>query len=258
MGASGGILTVPFPWLCAHRGLSVCCPENTLPAFGAALALGVHEIELDLWLSRDGVPVVMHDAKVDRTTDGKGVIASLDWADIRRLDAGARTGDAWRGVRVPRFEEALDFVQDDCLLNIHIKDPGPDGRLVVLVRDRLRAAGCVDTAYIAGDEDVLQAGVAHCPEIARACLAGQKEPARQVAIALRYRCRRVQFGRHADADCLRRAREAGLVCNLFWSDDAVDAREWVARGIDVLLTNAPHTLIVGGFAPAAGRGARSV
>ena len=57
--------------LCAHRGLSHACPENTLPAFGAAIALGVDEIEFDLWLSADGVPVVCHDPRVDRTTDGE-------------------------------------------------------------------------------------------------------------------------------------------------------------------------------------------
>ena len=77
----------PFPWLCAHRGLSQACPENTLPAFAAAIAAGAHEIEFDVWTSRDGVPVVCHDPSADRTTDGSGKLAELSWADIRRLDA---------------------------------------------------------------------------------------------------------------------------------------------------------------------------
>ena len=79
----------------------------TLPAFAAAMAAGAHEIEFDLWASRDDVLVVCHDAAVDRTTDGRGKVAELTWEEIRGLDAGIRLGDAWRGVRIPRLEEVL-------------------------------------------------------------------------------------------------------------------------------------------------------
>ena len=75
----------PFPRLCAHRRASHVCPENTLPAFGSAIALGAQEIELDLWMSAGGVPVACHDSSVDRTTDGEGPITEMDWADIQCL-----------------------------------------------------------------------------------------------------------------------------------------------------------------------------
>src|SRR5438876_9015920 len=64
----------PFPRVCAHRGLSGLCPENTLPAFAAAVALGADEIELDVWASRDGELVVCHDDDVARTSNGKGLV----------------------------------------------------------------------------------------------------------------------------------------------------------------------------------------
>ncbi|NOY80711.1 MAG: hypothetical protein GXP31_06865 [Kiritimatiellaeota bacterium] len=244
------ILDSPFPRLCAHRGLSAVCPENTVPAFAAAAALpGVHEIEFDLWLSRDGVPVVCHDPKLDRTTNGTGYVPELDWTDIRRLDAGVRRGEEWRGVRVPSLDEVIDAVDGRVGLNIHIKAPGPDNRLIHLVCDRIREYGDVETAYIAGDGPVLEAARQYAPEIARACLAAQDRPAQQIEAALRFECRRIQFGRNATAEHIVAARDANLICNLFWSDEPDDASRWCAKGIQVVLTNAAHTLAaVGGDA----------
>ena len=245
--SSRAIRESSFPWLCAHRGLSQVCPENTLPAFGAALGLGVQEIELDLWLSRDGVPVVCHDPRVDRTTDGQGVVTDMDWGEVRRLDAGVTYGESWRGVRVPCLDEVIALVDGRAGLNIHIKDPGPGGRLVHFVCDSLIREGLVETSYIAGDEDVLAASLAYAPEVPRACLAGQGDPVRQVGVAARYACRRIQFSRAVKATETGRAHDLGMVCNLFWSDEPEDAREYAANGIDVLLTNAAHRLAAGGI-----------
>lgn len=240
---AAAVLGAPFPRLCAHRGLSQACPENTIPAFAAAVAVpGVHEIELDLWLSRDGVPVVCHDPSIDRTTDGRGVITEMDWPAIAACDAGIRHGEAWRGVRLPRFEEVLDLVEGRAALNIHIKAPGPGGRLVRLVADLLRRRGMDRMAYIAGEEDVLEEALRYAPDIERDCLAGQGDPARMVAAAVRYRCSRVQFGRNVTPEAAAEAGARGLVRNLFWSDEVSDARRYVALGIDVVLTNCAHQL----------------
>ena len=77
---------MPYPRICAHRGFETAAPENTLPAFGAAIALGAQEIELDVRLSRDGVPVVCHDDRLDRISNGSGVVQDLTFEEIR-LDA---------------------------------------------------------------------------------------------------------------------------------------------------------------------------
>jgi glycerophosphoryl diester phosphodiesterase len=232
-----------FPRLCAHRGLSHACPENTLPAFAAALAIpGVHEIELDLWLSRDGVPVVCHDPRVDRTTDGRGLVTELDWPVIASFDAGIRHGEVWRGLRLPRFEEVLDLVDGRAAMNIHIKDPGTGGRLVHLVVELLRRYGLDRLGYLAGDEDVLAAALDYAPDVGRNCLAHQGEPERLVATALQYRCSRLQFGRNVTAEAAAEAKARGLVRNLFWSDEVEDARRYVALGIDVILTNCAQRL----------------
>ncbi len=240
---AAAVLAAPWPRLCAHRGLSQACPENTLPAFAADLAIpGVHEIELDLWLSRDGVPVVCHDPRVERTTDGHGLVAELGWPLLASLDAGVRHGEAWRGIRVPRFEEVLDLVDGRIGLNIHIKDPGPGGRLVRIVVDLLRRCGMDRLGYLAGDEDVLAAALAYAPDIARNCLARQEDTVQQVAAAVQYRCARVQFGRHVTVAAATAAKDHGMVRNLFWSDEINDARRYVALGIDVILSNCAHQL----------------
>ncbi|MFK0020923.1 glycerophosphodiester phosphodiesterase [Streptomyces sp. NPDC090798] len=96
-----------------HRGVMGVEPENTLRSFIAAQHAGLDLIELDLHLSKDGALVVMHDADVDRTTDGSGPIAEMTLAELRSLDAG-------HGERVPVFEEVLDAVRAP--LQAEIKD----------------------------------------------------------------------------------------------------------------------------------------
>ncbi|MEV5149758.1 glycerophosphodiester phosphodiesterase family protein [Streptomyces sp. NPDC052727] len=96
-----------------HRGVMGVEPENTLRSFVAAQRAGLDLIELDLHVSKDGALVVMHDAEVDRTTDGSGPIAEMTLAELRALDAG-------RGERVPVFEEVLEAV--DTPLQAEIKD----------------------------------------------------------------------------------------------------------------------------------------
>ncbi|MER6923581.1 glycerophosphodiester phosphodiesterase [Streptomyces spiralis] len=96
-----------------HRGVMGVEPENTLRSFVAAQQAGLDAIELDLHLSKDGALVVMHDADVERTTDGSGPIADKTLAELRALDAG-------KGERIPVFEEVLDAVRAP--LQAEIKD----------------------------------------------------------------------------------------------------------------------------------------
>lgn len=102
-------------------------PENTLRSFVHAEQAGMDLIELDLHLSKDGALAVMHDAEVDRTTDGKGAIADMTLAELRELDAG-------QGERVPVFEEVLDAVRSP--LQAEIKDVAAARTLAVVMRER--------------------------------------------------------------------------------------------------------------------------
>ncbi|MBT2508430.1 glycerophosphodiester phosphodiesterase [Streptomyces sp. ISL-98] len=119
-----------------HRGVMGVEPENTLRSFVRAEQAGMDAIELDLHLSKDGALVIMHDAEVDRTTDGRGAIADLTLAELRGLDAG-------QGERVPLFEEVLDAVKSP--LQAEIKDVAA-ARALAEVMHRRDLAGRVEVS----------------------------------------------------------------------------------------------------------------
>lgn len=110
----------PKPYIMAHRGNRVACPENTLAAFRRALDDGADIIETDVHLTADGVFVCIHDATVDRTTDGTGAVAALTLAQIKALSASyGREGFA--GERVPTLEETLALLPAHVALALELK-----------------------------------------------------------------------------------------------------------------------------------------
>jgi len=126
-----------FIW--AHRGASARSPENTLAAFFAALEDGADGIELDIQLTRDGVPVVLHDATLDRTTDGRGRLNRWLLRDLRRLDAGSWFDDRFAGEPVPLLEEVLSLFGGRLRLNLELKDGAAARPVLDLVRRFPRA-----------------------------------------------------------------------------------------------------------------------
>lgn len=107
-----------------HRGIKNVYPENTLLSFEKAIEIGVDMLEFDVHITRDGVPVIMHDLTVDRTCDGTGRICDLTLSEIKKLDAGIRFSAEYAGLRVPTLEEfcGLMAAHRDILLNVEIKD----------------------------------------------------------------------------------------------------------------------------------------
>jgi glycerophosphoryl diester phosphodiesterase len=112
----------------AHRGASGNAPENTLAAFRKAIALGASFIETDLQLSRDARFVAIHDATVNRTTNGQGAVHDMTLADLRKLDAGSWFGSEFAGERIPTLEEILEFSKkNDVVFYLEIKPGGSWG-----------------------------------------------------------------------------------------------------------------------------------
>lgn len=108
-----------------HRGWRSRYPENTLVSYRAAIELGVDAIEFDVWLSRDGVPVIMHDANTLRITGHDGLITEQTLAELKALDAGSHKGAEFAGERIPTLEETLALVQSlrpGLRLGVEIKD----------------------------------------------------------------------------------------------------------------------------------------
>jgi glycerophosphoryl diester phosphodiesterase len=161
----------------AHRGYSAAAPENTMPALAAAILGGATYVEFDVRTTADGVPVVIHDRTVDRTTDGTGHVWELTVDEVRALDAGSWFSPAYTGVRVPLLTEALDLVPDPGpQLLLEIKPPaGPDDlkRILDLVAER----GLLDRTVVQSfDPQVVRLAREVAPDVRRGLLRTRFEP----------------------------------------------------------------------------------
>ncbi len=128
-GVSGGPAQPPAVDVHAHRGGAGLAPENTLAAFRNALAVGADVLELDLHVSQDGEPVVIHDPTLQRTTNGRGFVRETALPDLKRLDAGTWFAARFAGERIPTLQEVLDLVKTaggpQVRLNMETKFPPP-------------------------------------------------------------------------------------------------------------------------------------
>ena len=109
------------PWIIAHRGYRQKYPENTLAAFQAAMAAGAQMIELDVMLSRDRRPVVVHDDTLERTTNGTGAVKDFTLEELKKLDAGSWFEPRFADQRLPELSEVLALAGGRTRVNIEIK-----------------------------------------------------------------------------------------------------------------------------------------
>jgi glycerophosphoryl diester phosphodiesterase len=231
---------------CAHRGDPTHCPEATLVGFRRAAELGVEMAELDVHLAADNALVVMHDFTVDRTTDGSGAIAELTLAQIRSFSAGVKRGAEFAGERVPTFAEVVVALPAPIHLNILLKtrdehgDRGFEERFLQALHD----CGAQGRSHIVHDWleslDRIRAAVPGLPccwlpmcgdgfeYIRRAKLAGFSilQPGREMMSA--------QF--------CQAVHDAGMVANVFYANTAEDMRQYIAWGLDGILTDNPTLL----------------
>ena len=155
-----------LPLTAAHRGYSSVNPENTLAAFAAAMRAGADFVEIDIQTAADGVPVVMHDQTVDRTTNGTGDVALVDSSYVTGLEAGSWFSPAFADQPTPTFQQILDLMAtgaSDLLLEIK---EGESREQVDRVVDMIRAAGVADRVVMQSfDEDVVRYAHERAPQI---------------------------------------------------------------------------------------------
>jgi glycerophosphoryl diester phosphodiesterase len=123
-----------------HRGACGHAPENTLRSFATAMEMGCQRVEMDVHLSKDGVLMVIHDATLDRTTNGTGPVASRSCAELKRLDAG-------QGERIPTLEDVMEICRGRADLQIELKGPGVAGPVAECVRRNWDVARLVLTSF---------------------------------------------------------------------------------------------------------------
>ncbi len=234
---------MPYPRVCAHRGFNTVAPENSLAAFGAAIAMGGQEIEFDLWFTKDGEVVSIHDATLDRVSDGTGHVSDHTLAELKALDFGTPYADEFKGMQIPTFEEILQKFACHCVMNIHLKSAGanPDdlGKIVRLIRKY----DCEKYVYfMSGEDALLERLQKEFPDIPRCC-GGGDGMWEIVDRAIRYDCQKLQFVKgYFDQAMVDKAKAHGIVTNVFWSDDPQETEEFLKMGIDVILTNDYHRI----------------
>jgi len=233
---------MPYPRVCAHRGYNTVAPENTLPAYGAAVALGAEEIEFDLWWTKDRQLVSTHDKRLERVSDGTGMVIDHTLEELQQLDFGAKAGEGFRGLRIATFEDILKKFSCHTIMNIHIKtlnntDPYPEDMLEKIIA-LIRKYDCAKHVYFMSGNDTLLAQLrAAAPDISCCCGGGEKKW-EIVDRAIALGCKKVQlFKPYFNQEMIDKAHAHGIRCNVFWSDDPEETRHFLEMGIDTILTN---------------------
>jgi glycerophosphoryl diester phosphodiesterase len=161
------------PVIFAHRGASAHAPENTLAAFELALVQNADAIELDVKLSADGHPVVIHDPSVDRTTGSRGRVKDLSLSQLQALDAGSFFSENYRGEKIPALEEVFEAVGKRTFINVELTNYStPRDELVETVCMLVKKFGLQDhvmfSSFFASN---LSKAAAYLPEVPRGLLA---------------------------------------------------------------------------------------
>lgn len=235
--------TMPYPRVCAHRGFSTIAPENSMPAYGAAVAMGANEIELDLWPTADGEIVSCHDRELDRVSNGTGLITDHTFAELQTLDFGVKFGEQFKGLTILQFEDILRKFAGQVVMNVHVKplsmtDPYPEEALRKIV-SLVRQYGCQKYVYFMLETDSqIRQFKAYAPEIAICGGHLQDRPWDIVERAIALGCEKVQFYKpYVTKEMVDKAHRHGILCNVFFADEENEAQTYLDMGIDTILTN---------------------
>jgi glycerophosphoryl diester phosphodiesterase len=249
--------------LIGHRGARGAAPENTLAAFALALEAGVDGVEFDLHLSRDGEPVVMHDARLERTTDSAGEIGTLTLAELRQLNAAARfNGPGEYGIkRVPTLGEVLALTRGRARNFLEIKLRGDGTRysgIEARVLATLQQHGDLESSLICSfDFPTLKTVNELAPEVVTQPIlsTGYLEPFRQhdsqilPGAAIAADLANQGFGgaaidqRYLTPALCRTLKAARLSVHVWTVNEATDMWRFAAMGVDLITTDRPDVLV---------------
>jgi glycerophosphoryl diester phosphodiesterase len=239
------------PLIIAHRGDSAHRPENTLASFVSALEVGADIVELDVQLTADGHVVVIHDATLDRTTNGHGPVAGLSLAALRELSAGFpdRFGDAYRDERIPTLAEVLALLKGRARVLVEIKKESigedAEGGIEAHTIEEVRKADMAgDVVFLSFERRALLRCRRLAPEIRRGHIFYRATPEEMIAGAREIASDLVMPHKGALSDALtRQAREASLKVATWVVDDPDELRSLARFELYAVGSNCPGLLI---------------
>ena len=235
-----------LPLVIAHRGDCSSAPENTLTAFKAAVATGAHAVEFDVHLTKDSQPVVIHDATVDRCTNGKGAVADLTLAEIKALDAGGWFASPFEGEEVPTLDEAIEALPAPTVLVIHLRDHENDSDRCerCLVEAAQKHAIRKRTVITHHTRHGLQR-LRDLDRTLRLCwIPYGGQPGEEYVDDAYLQGFRFMQPRAAEIDesFVQYAHEKGMWVNAFWADEIPEMERLIRLGVDGIITNYPRRL----------------
>ena len=235
-----------LPLIIGHRGAAARAPENTLAGLRMAKRLGVSWIEVDVQITRDGCPILIHDARLERTTDGHGLVGDHALAEIAALDAGSRFAREFRGEKVPRLEEAVAVLSELALAAI-FELKGPPGRGSETARATLAVLRRLWPARLpimlsSSDEAALAAVQDEASSIARALIV-KTVPADWLERIERLGCAALHAGERAlDAATVAKVA-ARLPLGAYTVNQPERAAELIEWGIAAVFTDYPDVIL---------------
>jgi glycerophosphoryl diester phosphodiesterase len=244
-GWGHGVLARAGALIVAHRGASHYAPENTLAAFRLALEQGARAVECDVRRTRDKRLVVIHDATVDRTTDGSGLVSALPLDTVRSLDAGRWFGAEHAGERIPLLEEVLTLVRGRALIQVEVKnDPIPTVGIEAQVVDALRGCGLEGDALVMSFDHQsirivqslrsgISTGILYTARLVDPVAAARAAGANALCLNWAY----------LDRDVVTQASGAGLGLCVWTVDDEAAFKRCQELGVDAVATNDPPLLL---------------
>jgi glycerophosphoryl diester phosphodiesterase len=223
-------------------------PENTLPAFQQALAMGVDGIELDVHLSQDGQLVVIHDFHVDKTTNGHGPVRVFSAAQLAQLDAGSHFSPAYRGTGVPTLTAVLDLVGERCRINVEIKNEEWDGgHEVEALVDLIQQRELYDQVIVSSFNPITLVKLRWVdPKVKLGLLYSEPLPAHlRMAWFSPILQPEALHPDHqlVDEALMAWARNKGCAVNTWTVNDPSEARRLAELGVDVIISDVPDRLI---------------
>lgn len=230
-----------IPGVVAHRGGSSLAPENTLAAYRAAIGRGDRAVECDVHLSADGVPVVIHDPKLGRTTDGRGLVRRRSLRSLRRLDAGGWWSGAYQGEAVPTLEEVLDIAKNRAVVFLELKQ----GRGLVAAVQKVideRPEQRQQIVLISFDGRLLREASKRLPDLPRMLLFKKRARYGRNMLRLARRARATMVGLDFDkvrARDVHLAHKRAMPVYAYTVNDLPRVATLVRMGIDGVITDRP-------------------
>ncbi|MBC7601137.1 MAG: glycerophosphodiester phosphodiesterase [Ramlibacter sp.] len=232
----------PYPRWIAHRGAGKLAPENTLAAFRLGASYGYRMFECDAKLSSDGVPFLMHDSTLERTTNGRGTGGDHPWSELSQLDAGSWHSRSYAGEPLPTLEALARYcIRNGLMLNIEIKPtPGIEertGEVVAALAQRLWAGETVQPFLTSFQPQALEGAQKSAPSLPRGLLLDTLWKG-WLETALTLDCAAVVCNQNLwDVSSVTQAKSAGFRCLSYTVNDEWAAERLVALGTDGIITD---------------------